>query len=158
MFVDCNSLVSVNIPFVTNVGTSTFSGCLSLKKINIASGNTSLLSTFLNCVSLEEAIIPSTLTSISNNGLFQNCKSLKAIVFPVGFSSLGGNNNFATCPSLLEYTFLNTTPPTMAGTGNFTSINAAAKIYVPDASVAAYQAATNWTLVASYIYPLSTKP
>jgi hypothetical protein len=32
------------------------------------------------------------------------------------------------------------------------------KIYVPDASVAAYKAATNWVSYANYIYPLSTRP
>jgi hypothetical protein len=46
------------------------------------------------------------------------------------------------------------TPP--AVTANlFPSIKKFGKIYVPDASVAAYKAATNWVSYADYIYPVS---
>ena len=86
-----------------------------------------------------------------------NCINLKELEFPTTLTSIA-TQSFQGCLSILEYTFLSTTPPTLAGTNAFAGINAACKIYVPDANVAAYQAATNWSTYANYIYPLSTKP
>lgn len=47
------------------------------------------------------------------------------------------------------YHVLPTTPPTLANTNAFTAIPADCIIYVPAASLAAYQAATNWSTYAS---------
>lgn len=56
------------------------------------------------------------------------------------------------------YIFLSPTPPTLVNINAFGGINPICKIYVPDASVAAYKAATNWVNYSAYIYPLSEKP
>jgi hypothetical protein len=46
---------------------------------------------------------------------------------------------------------LPTTPPTLANTNAFTNILSDCKIYVPAASLTAYQEATNWSTYASYM-------
>jgi hypothetical protein len=88
---------------------------------------------------------------------FTNNASLIEIEFTNSLTSIG-QAAFQNNTSCLVYVFNSTTPPTLANINAFTGINAACKIYVPDASVAAYKAATNWATYANYIYPLSTKP
>jgi hypothetical protein len=111
---------------------------------------------FRACTSLASCNIPTTITAIQNQ-LFDGCVSLKELEFHNAVTSVGVSS-FLNASQILEYTFLSTTPPTLANTNAFNGINAACKIYVPDANVAAYQAATNWSTYANYIYPLSTKP
>ena len=183
-FDGCHSLKSVSIPqSVTSVSACPFRDCYALKKLILTSVTSSILSNdgFVNCYSLEEVIlndnlptfgnsghfssctslkkfkIPSTFTLISNL-FFNTCKSLTKLEIPSSITSIGSNGAFFNCTAILEYTFLSTTPPTMGNTNAFGGINAACKIYVPDASVTAYKAATNWSTYVNYIYPLSTKP
>jgi hypothetical protein len=56
-----------------------------------------------------------------------------------------------------------TNPPTLGGGSFYGSTQGAVPpnfdgIYVPDASVAAYKAASNWSVFASYIKPMSELP
>jgi hypothetical protein len=183
-FDGCNSLKSISIPqTVTSITGNPFRNCFALQKLILTSVTSAGLSNsgFDSCFSLEKVILNNSLSSMSNVGHFQFCRSLKSInipntfttisnlffgscisltelEFPDTLTSVGSNQAFGGCTSILEYTFLSTTPPTNGSTNTFTGINAACKIYVPDANVAAYKAATNWTVVANYIYPLSTKP
>lgn len=78
--------------------------------------------------------------------------SLKSIDFPSSTTSIG---NFSNCIVLIKIICRATTPPTLAS-GAFSTSNQLLKIYVPDANVAAYKAATNWSTYANYIYGIST--
>lgn len=89
-------------------------------------------------------------TSIDNNAFF-GCPSLNSIILE-NVKSLG-SSVFASCSALTAVICLNTTPPAM-GSGTFTQ-SAKAKVYVPDAYVDAYKAASGWSSYASRIYPLS---
>lgn len=68
-----------------------------------------------------------------------------------------GNYAFYGCKSLTEIISEKTTPPTL-GTDAFTQCTALTGIYVPDASVSAYQGATNWIKYASIIKGISERP
>jgi len=120
---------------ITNTGTDTFNGSAQITSITVAG---------------------SALTTIGNTA-FAGISSVTSLEFPSSVTSIG-TNSFANNQQILEYTFNSTTPPTLANINAFTAINAACKIYVPDASVATYKAATNWVTYANYIYPLSTRP
>jgi hypothetical protein len=157
-FNGCSSLEKVVINGITNIGTtSLFNGCSCLREQLIPNSINSLGSfIFQNCTGLQSLLISNTLTSLGSSSI-RNCNNLVELEFPNTLTSIAASalqDNL----SILEYTFLSTTPPTLANINAFTNINAACKIYVPDASVAAYQAATNWVTYANYIYPLSTKP
>jgi hypothetical protein len=89
---------------------------------------------------------------------FRICGSCAFYEFPDSLTTISSGRNFQDNFSCLYWVFLSTTPPSLGATTAFSGINPAAKIYVPDASVAAYKAATNWSTYADYIYPLSTKP
>lgn len=134
MFLNSYNLESVILPttvLTTSLGISVFSGCFKLKSVNIPTNITAIgASFFVNCYSLEELDFPSTLTNIGNSAL-SSLYSLKKLIFR------------------------STTPPTL-GTTVFSNLPVFCKIYVPDASVAAYQAASGWSVYASQIYPLSS--
>jgi hypothetical protein len=156
-FFDCRSLRTISLPNNVFLGQSVFESCLSLESITLPTGATNTGgSLFRTCSSLASCNIPNTITAIQNQ-LFDGCVSLKELEFHNAVTSVGVSS-FLNASQILEYTFLSTTPPTLANTNAFNGINAACKIYVPDANVAAYKAATNWSAYANYIYPLSTKP
>ena len=100
-------------------------------------------------------VIKQTTSIIGNNG-FDNT-IVRSLKFGSSLSSIY-SNAFLNCSYLSKYIFLSTTPPTLANINAFSGINPLCRIYVPDASVDAYKAATNWVTYANYIYPLSQKP
>jgi hypothetical protein len=180
-FQGCTALKSVSFPpTVTTLGNGCFENCFSLNYIDLKN-ITSYSTSSLRALGItQDIVIPSTitdtgtntfnasnritsitvagsaLTTIGNNA-FQNIRSVKSLEFPSSVTSIG-TNAFNSNPAILEYTFNSTTPPTLANINAFTGINEACKIYVPDASVATYKAATNWVTYVNYIYPLSTRP
>ena len=179
-FQNCRSLEKIVINSgVTTLSDFYLSGTTALKNVVIKTSSITTLGVSFTGSGIETITIPNSVTSFGSQS-FQNCTFLKTITIPNSITSIGtqcfigcnllqelefpntltsiGPQAFQNCTSILEYTFLSTTPPTLAATSAFTGINAACKIYVPDANVAAYQAATNWSSYSSYIYPLSTKP
>ena len=178
----CSSLEEITLPAsLTSIGYWAFQGCSSLKRVvNLENTKVTsiLLQTFRDCSSLAEINLPDTLTSIGywafqgcsslkrvvnlentkvtsiSSELFLYCSSLAEINLPAGVTSIK-NDAFRGC-SLLQYIRIEaTTPPTLSANAIPSSIVA---IYVPDESVAAYQAATNWSSFASKIKGISEMP
>ena len=86
---------------------------------------------------------------------FYGCTSLAKIALPASLVSIG-KYVFDGCKSLQYIRIEATTPPTLSATNAIPSTIGA--IYVPDESVAAYQAATNWSSFASKIKGISEMP
>ena len=179
-FFECKSLPSITIPdSVTEIGSSSFNGCTSLTTCTIGSSVTSIGSNaFIFCKSLTSVTIPdsviwigyaafsdcSGLTSVNiPNGIttidgstFYNCKSLTSITIPSGVTSIG-TYAFMNCRSLSSITVEAITPPTLEHYDTyvdwaFDNTNNC-PIYVPAASVSAYQSA--WSRYASRIRAIS---
>jgi hypothetical protein len=128
----------------------------SLRHVRIPAGTTLINnSTFFN-TGITTPNFPTGLLTI-NQDCFRGAFNMKSFDFPDTLTSVG-IRAFQDMFWVSEYVFRSTTPPTLGATSVFLGINAACKIYVPDANVAAYKAATNWSTYANYIYPLSTKP
>lgn len=144
----CYSLASVSIPSgVTSIGTYAFYYCLNLASVTIPNGVTSISEyVFYYCRSLAIVSIPSGVTSIGNNA-FQNCPSIVSVKVPSGVTSIG-TNTFNGCYGVGEYHLLPTTPPSIS-TSTFQTMQTDCIIYVPSASLSAYQTATNWSTYAS---------
>ena len=153
-----SNLQSIIIPnAVTNIGGNAFQNCLALKAVRMSSGLIALdgLAAFNGCYSLASIEIPTGLIAILSS-TFQDCYSLKSMDIHSGVTAIG-SNVFNGCVSISEYVFGPTTPPTLGGTSTFAKINPICKIYVPDASVDAYKAATYWSTYANYIHPISER-
>jgi len=150
-------ITPTNTITITGTG-SYFQSCSNLTGDIVLTSGTTIVpgSTFNGCSSLESVTMLGNITSVGGSA-FRDCYSLRELEFPASLTSIGAQA-FFNCVSILEYTFLSTTPPSLANTNAFSGINAACKIYVPDANVNDYKTATNWSTYANYIYPLSTKP
>lgn len=118
---------SLTIPdSVTSIGNSAFNGCI---------GFTGTLT------------IPNSVTSISGEA-FRSCGGLTSVTIHNSVTSIG-QYAFYGCRSLTSVTCLATTPPTLGS--NAFGKNYNWPIYVPSASVADYQAASEWSTYASRI-------
>jgi hypothetical protein len=175
---NCSSLATVSISnSLTGGNSNTFNGCSSIAKITanldfssaaalastpslrhvrIPAGTTLIQSSTFFGSGANTLLFPTGLLTI-NQDCFRGAFNMKSFDFPDTLTSVG-IRAFQDMFWVTEYVFRSTTPPTLGATSVFLGINAACKIYVPDASVAAYKAATNWSTYANYIYPLSTKP
>ena len=149
-FQNCYSLKSVAIPSgVVSIGISAFSSCRSLGEISIPNGVTYLNNNVLySCYDLRNISIPNSVTSIGNNAIYQ-MYTLRKITIPSSVTSIG-SSAFAYSYAMEEYHFQSVTPPTI-GSNAFVGIPSDCKIYVPAASLSAYQTATNWSTYASYM-------
>jgi len=179
-FAFCRKLKSVSFPpTVTTLGSSCFLNCVTLQYIDLKN-ITTLDGGSLRGIGITQDILFPTGITTGNGSIFQDSRNITLISFAgssitsIGASMLQGTgvtslefpssltsisaNAFNGNTAILEYTFNSTTPPTLANINAFSFINEACKIYVPDASVATYKAATNWVTYANYIYPLSTRP
>ena len=180
VFAFCESLTSITIPSgVTSIGHYAFEGCSGLTSIDIPSGVTSIGDyAFSHCYSLTSVAIPNYVTSIGDNA-FASCSGLTSITIPSGVTSIGdqaffwcsgltsitipsgvtsiGDKAFNGCRSLSAVTCEPTIPPTL-GTNAFDYNASGRKIYVPSASVSAYQSASGWSTYASDIEPIGGVP
>lgn len=129
----CKKLVSVNLPAAENVGNSAFRECSILTSISLPKMFSTNSYMFYKCVQLKTADLGAAVSIQSY--AFNNCIALTALV-------LRGTSKVCS----LANTNALTSTPIASGTGY---------IYVPDALVDSYKAATNWSTYAAQIKPLS---
>ena len=87
--------------------------------------------------------IPEGVTSIGDYA-FGYCSSLATIILPESMTTIG-TGAFVGCRKLAELTCLATTPPTLGSNTTFGNVNKSIPVYVPAASVVAYQSAAYWS-------------
>jgi len=145
-FFNSPNLETIILPTtVQRIGRQAFRGCRRLRNINLPEGLTDIAANaFMEAISRTEqepAVItfPSTLLTLGT-GLFDQARALSSVIM------------------------LGSTPPTTTTTmfgaiAQFEQMrNAGMKIYVPDDAVTAYRTATNWSLYAAVIEPMSSMP
>ena len=156
-FTACYSLISFVAPSsMTSISGHAFNICYSLKSVVIPSSMTSIESyMFRDLYSLQSIVIPNSVTSIGEH-VFQNCYSLYSVVIPNSVTSIG-ENAFSSATGTYEIIMTSSVPPALLGEFVFSNTENYLKIYVPDASVNDYKAATNWVNFASKIYPISER-
>lgn len=154
----CSSLTQISLPAtLTLIKSNAFDSCTKLAKVEgleRTQVTTIENAAFQDCASLTEIALPETLTSIWGSA-FQYCTSLAKIELPASLRGIGARA-FYNCSRLKYINMKATIPPNLASTDAIPSTIGA--IYVPDESVAAYQAATNWSSFASKIKGISEMP
>lgn len=110
---------------------------------------------FHSCNKLESIYIP----SVTSIGLyaFMNCSALTSIDLSSGFKKIN-TNTFANCSALNTIILRSTTVVSLANQGavGVTGIGkGTGYLYVPDDLVESYKVATNWSVFADQIKPIS---
>ena len=156
-FNKCVALTTVNIPArLTYMGEYVFDGCTSLTQINVDEANTAYCSengvlfnkekTTLLCYPAgkpeTDYTIPSSVTVIGVNA-FSNCVALTTLTIPAGVTTIE-SYAFYDCLGFTKMTVLAIVPPTITDEEVFYNVNFDIPVYVPAASLAAYQAAAVW--------------
>jgi len=151
---DCTTEFSVPSDIPVNPVGYLFTGHPNLKAVILANATNIGVQAFDGCSGLTAIEIPSGYTQISSYG-FRGCTGLTTITIPSTISTVA-YRCFQNCTNLVEAIFERTTPPTLQEP--FYNCTALTAIYVPDASVEAYKAATSWASYASIIKPISQRP
>ena len=150
----------VEIDFTnTNVSilqTAAFFACRSVKSLVFNSKITSIpYECFRRMSALEELIIPANI-SFADTYAFAECTSLKKVDLPATLTNIPAST-FDGNEKLSTLIVRAVTPPTL-GNRALSGTNNSFMIYVPDASVNTYKAASGWSSYASRIVGLSTLP
>lgn len=131
-------LVSVSCPKASWAHLGAFFGCASLVQVDLPALRYAADSVFAYCTQLAAIDLPS-LESIDIEA-FRGCKNLSTLILRNTFVDLADEHVILLDTSA----FLDT--PIASGTGY---------VYVPDDLVEKYKAATNWSVYASQIRPIS---
>lgn len=167
-FSNCSSLTALegyDMSIVTELGSGLFRGCKSLEMVAdypLITG--SIYQTFAES-KLTEVKSLGTITQLSKGGYangtyvgaFWKCAMLKKAILPETVELIEVDT-FYQCTSLSILICNAVTPPGLGNIRCFEGTPIASGtgyIYVPDASVDAYKAATNWATYADQIKPLS---
>ena len=143
-FFGCSGLTSISIPNgVTSIESHAFYRCSSLTSIKIPNGVTSIeMGSFQECSGLTSITIPNNVTSIAELS-FNGCSSLISVIIGKSVTSIG-YNVFSNCKSLKDfYSYAEKVPKTDNTAFDNSNIDDVT-LYVPAASVSAYQAAEPW--------------
>jgi hypothetical protein len=148
-FYDQSGITSISIPdSVKSIGSYAFYGCSSLTQISLPSSLTSIASDcFYKCEGLTAVAIPEGVTTIGPYA-FYGCGGLTQLSLPSTVTSIG-NYAFNSCYSLASMSVSAIDPPTLGST--YSLCDSLRYIYVPKASVAAYQSASYWAYYKKYI-------
>lgn len=160
-FRGCTSLESVNIGHLTNIGKHSFLQSGFKGEINCPYLQTLGYSAFAQCPNITKVVNLGMVTDLkgaefstdSSWGGFAQCTSLESVIINDCVTSIG-YNMFYGCTALRWIKCLAVTPPSLGNTNALANTHHC-PIYVPDASVDTYKAATNWSTYASRIYPIS---
>ena len=172
-FYGCYALETITIPnHINNLGQRTFYNCYSLKSITIPSTVTSFYDYVLyNAYTLKKVSLPKGI-NINANYFVYNNYALDRFIIPDGCVSLGNYNlcnayciktiivpstvtrigsNFASSAKSLQYVYMYSSTPPSIGSFLFSSASSNYVISVPAGSKTTYDAASNWSNVASHI-------
>ena len=175
MFENCYELTSIpqlNTSSVTNMS-SMFESCANLTTIpQLNTSNvTHTISMFENCSNLTTIPLLDTSKVTDMHNMFYYCSNLTTITLLDTSKVTNMGNTFYGCRSLTKVVIKNTVkvPPLSSNSFNicyhfYGIVNAAynpnglkdGRIYVPDDKVEEFKTATNWSVFADIIVPLST--
>lgn len=155
-FTDDTKLVLDSMEYnnLTRIGKAAFGNCtFTLNKAILPNCKKIETSAFYNCSSMVLTSLDLPQCTSIGEYAFNGCSSMKSIELPSTVTVIGGNA-FQNCTGLTRISITAETPPTL-GYSVFFGCSALTGIYVPDESVEAYKAATNWSAFANIILPLS---
>lgn len=154
-FKACKSLTEIHAPKVTTIAGEAFSNCTVLAAVDFPLLETATQNyNFTGCSKLAEVVFPSYVGNIQRC-MFQSCTSLQKAVFgSTGFTNSGyiDQQAFDNCQVLDTLVLASSEVYTLNnvnafGKTPFASGGTGGTVYVPQALIASYQTATNWSVL-----------
>ena len=148
------AIVNLNLPNAKTIGINSLRNCLSLVNLNLPNATSIEDYAIYNCISLIFLDLPA-VKGIGRQSL-QNCLSLVNLNSPNATSI--GSNAFQNCASLTTLKLGASQVATLESTSAFKNTpisKCVGYIYVPDELVEDYKVATNWSVYADQIRPMS---
>ena len=139
--------------YFTNIkvlGQSSFQACKNLERITLPAGVKEIAGYYLDNTAISKIVVPEGV-EIVGAAFVASCQRLEYIEFPSTIQSIGGNLTYRSDATPVVVVKA-ATPPSFGGFGWY---NTGTIIYVPDGSVSAYQAHSDWASIADIIHPLS---
>ena len=124
----CEKLKNINTSAIQNIGESAFQGCSLLSDVDLSNVLSIGVTAFYNCTSITEL----------------DCHNVQSI----------GKQAFYNCKNLSKFTVRSSTVPRL-GTGVFTGTSTDLEINVPNELLDEFKSATNWSVYADRIKPIS---
>ena len=135
---------------VTAIGASAFLSCHDLTSVSIPTTVTTIgEGAFYYCTSLTKVIIPESVRTIDAWNFYKS-DELTTVVLPSTLYSMG-NNCFGSCSKLSKVTCRSTATPELGSSCFSYAYSSKPALYVPEGSVSAYQANSNWSRYFSSI-------
>ncbi len=140
-FLECKALADVNMSKAETVGVSAFKGA-GLKSIMLPNVTTLSRAAFNNCSKSTNLVLSDKLTAIGDSSFF-GCTGLETVTLPASLTRLparcfNGSNNIKSIS-------INAPAPPSVGETPFTMQTVyTSKLYVPESSLALYQAHDYW--------------
>lgn len=153
-FQGCSGITSINLPELTTTGDSSFNACSNITAVYLPKLKTAAVNLFRNCTKLRTVVLPSC-TAFGGAG-YQFYGGVPVTRIDVGGATLSiVANTFAGATALKTLVIRATTAATLANINAFLSTPFASgksggTLYVPQAKIADYQAATNWSTILGY--------
>lgn len=148
-----------NNPTLTYIGGESFLGCTNFKAQLILPNLQTLGDYAFDSSGVTKVLDLGSITKVSGSypaggpfGHFRNCQNLTTVVLPETLTEIG-DYAFSSCPNLSVVVCKSVTPPSLLS--GFPWSSTPFVVYVPDASVADYHAATNWSSYTSRIKGIS---
>lgn len=146
-----SGLETISFEFLQNVRERAFADCVNLKSVYFKYWGEMEPSVFSGCTSLTEVLLPDRLNKVSSN-TFENCVSLKYVRIPAYVQSIASGAFGSGNMNIESYIVDCATPPVLESASSL-SVSENTKIYVPAASVGAYEKDSNWSQLGCKILP-----
>lgn len=174
-FYTCTALEAISLPECTSLGNSAFGYCSKLSQISLPKcqtiGPNAFAAAGVQAAAPFDVVLPAA-TSIANGAFnaskvgtikapqhltqasgFGNAKSLTLV--DIGGATTMQSGAFTGSSNLTTIVIRDNSVPTLAATGAFNNTPFASggtggTLYVPQALISEYQAATNWSVILSY--------
>ena len=148
-----SDIVSVQLPYTTEISSSMFSHCYHLKEVTFGKVGVISNGAFHSCQALTQIDLKGSGVREIGEVAFSNCTALTKVFLPASIEKIG-DSAFGYCKSLQSITIDALNPPTLGDDIFFNlSANEIPNIYVPAISVDDYKRAAKWSTYAAKIHP-----
>ena len=148
-----SDIVSVQLPYTTEISNSMFSNCYYLKEVTFGKVGVISNGAFHSCQALTQIDLKGSGVREIGEVAFSNCTALTKVFLPASIEKIG-DSAFGYCKSLQSITIDALNPPTLGDDIFFNlSANEIPNIYVPAISVDDYKRAAKWSTYAAKIHP-----